>query len=80
MIEGCISTKKDDNEYSPPDQAIHDLHTQYAVGYAGKLAGYRPGIYWQNGERILITKGPILSIRLTNPIWSVASDFAQLSG
>jgi hypothetical protein len=30
------------------------------VGYGGKLAGYRPGVYEQHGETILVTDGPKL--------------------
>ena len=60
MIEKGIISTRDKSGFSPLDQALHDLHKHYHVGYAGKLAGYRPGIEVQNGERILVTKGPIL--------------------
>jgi len=40
---------------SPIDIFIHELHTQYAVDYAGPLAGYRYGLYQENGHNILVT-------------------------
>ena len=40
---------------SPIDLYTHELHTQYAVDYAGPLAGYRYGLYQENGHNILVT-------------------------
>ena len=40
---------------SPIDRYTHELHTQYAVDYAGPLAGYRYGLYQENGHNILVT-------------------------
>ena len=40
---------------SPIDIFTHELHTQYAVDYAGPLAGYRYGWYQENGHNILVT-------------------------
>ena len=40
---------------SPVGMFTHQLHTEYAVDYAGPLAGYRYGFYQENGHNILVT-------------------------
>jgi hypothetical protein len=46
--------------YSPFDKFVTKLQNERGVDFAGQLAGYSPGIYEENGSRILITKGPNL--------------------
>jgi hypothetical protein len=40
---------------TPIEHFIDELHTQYAVDYAGPLAGYRYGLYQENGYNVLVT-------------------------
>ena len=41
---------------SPIESFTHELHTRYAVDFAGGLAGYRYGWYQRNGHNILVTE------------------------
>jgi hypothetical protein len=55
-----VGVRQGDNHFSPMDGTLLDINTRYHVGYAGKLAGYRAGLYEQNGESILVTDTPRL--------------------
>jgi hypothetical protein len=46
--------------HSPLDEALWYINQRCQVGYGGRLAGYRPGVYEQHGEMILVTDGPKL--------------------
>jgi hypothetical protein len=46
--------------YSPLEDALWRINQRCQVGYGGRLAGYRPGVYEQHGEMILVTDGPKL--------------------
>ena len=52
---GLLSTAGAGELLTPIETFITELHTQYAVDYAGPLAGYRYGLYQENGHNILVT-------------------------
>ncbi len=56
-----ISTRPADGEMlSPADVEILRIQDHESVSYSGALAGYREGLYAQNGLSILVTDGPRL--------------------
>lgn len=56
-----VSTKTRDGEMlSPADVEILRIQDHESVSYSGALAGYREGLYNQNGLSILVTDGPRL--------------------
>jgi hypothetical protein len=56
-----VSTKTQDGEMlSPADDEILRIQDHESVTYSGALAGYREGLYTQNGLSILVTDGPRL--------------------
>jgi hypothetical protein len=46
--------------HSHMEELLWRINQRCQVGYGGKLAGYRPGVYEQHGEMILVTDGPKL--------------------
>lgn len=52
---GLIDMAGPGERLSPIGNFTHTLHTQYSVDYAGQLAGYRYGLYQENGHNILVT-------------------------
>jgi len=66
-----ISMKAQDGEMlSPGDVELLRIQDHESVSYSGALAGYREGLYRQNGLSILVTEGP----RLIEPaagVWPV---------
>jgi hypothetical protein len=42
------------------EDVLWRINQRCQVGYGGKLAGYRPGVYEQHGETVLVTDGPKL--------------------
>lgn len=52
---------------SPLEDAIERYQKNLKADYVGKLAGHSPGIYRQNGARILVTVGPTLIIPAPAP-------------
>jgi hypothetical protein len=55
-----IGFQRDTDLTSPIDRALLAIQKRFKVDYAGKLAGYKAGVTYQNGDRILIISGPTL--------------------
>ena len=56
-----LSPRRPDGKVSSPlEDAIERYQKDHKADYVGKLAGHSPGIYRQNGARILVTVGPTL--------------------
>jgi hypothetical protein len=60
-IRHFVSSKRETGaSHSDMEEALWRINQRCQVGYGGKLAGYRPGVYEQHGEMILVTDGPRL--------------------
>jgi hypothetical protein len=60
LREMGIGFQRDTDLTSPIDRALLAIQKRFKVDYAGKLAGYKAGVTYQNGDRILITSGRTL--------------------
>ncbi len=54
------SNRETGASHSDMEEVLWRINQRCQVGYGGKLAGYRPGVYEQHGEMILVTDGPKL--------------------
>jgi len=59
---GILAKLADGATTSPADDEILRIQDHCSVNYAGPLAGYSEGITEQNGDRVLITKSPVLIV------------------
>lgn len=55
LNEAGLSKKGDP---SPCDEALHGLQKRNRVDYAGPLCGRPAGLHWENGLKVLATRGP----------------------
>ena len=59
-MHGISSSTIESTCHSPFDAFVTKLQCERGVDFAGQLAGYKTGLYEENGSRIIVTKGPAL--------------------
>jgi hypothetical protein len=58
VIEGCDGVRPMQGVPAPVDHLLHEMHVHNNLAYAGKIAGYDPGIHINDGRRFLSLDGP----------------------
>lgn len=72
-----FSVKKEDKEpLCEVELFLLRIQTEHDVAYVGALAGYSPGLYTINGERILVTSGPVF-VQPVRGAWPVVGKFLK---